>query len=66
MRFGNSSNRVRKKRFIIKIPDIKFLAIFAITFMLSIANAIAPSFAGTDGGGGGGGGGHGWVGGTGY
>lgn len=45
MRFGNSSNRMRKKRFIIKIPDIKFLAIFAITCMLSIANAIAPSFA---------------------
>ena len=65
MRFGNSSNRVWKKRFIIKIPDIKFLVIFAITCMLSIANAIAPSFA-TDGGGGGGGGGGGWVGGTGY
>lgn len=66
MRFGNSSNRMRKNRFIIKIPDIKFLAIFAITCMLSIANAIAPSFAGTGGGGGGAGGGHGWVGETGY
>lgn len=66
MRFSNLSNHVRKKRFIIKIPNIKLLAIFAITCMLSIANAIAPSFAGTDGGGGGAGGGTGWVGGTGY
>lgn len=48
MRFGNSSNHVRKKRFIIKMPDIKLLAIFAIACMLSIVSTILEGYRAGD------------------